>query len=352
MTLHATFHPYTLHFKKPAGTSRGALLHKETWFLCLRDPAEPNRLGVGECSPQPGLSRDDLPQLPQKLADVCEQINRGRPLEQIDLRGWPAVQTALDLARQDWQTGGQQHLYDSAFARGEVSLPIHGLIWMGSPAEVLAQVQQKVKAGVPVIKMKVGALPFADELALLAEIRRVAPRHELRLDANGAFSIDEALAKLKALAAFDVHSLEQPIKPGQVAALANLCAASPIPIALDEELLTLTTPDAQRDLLTTVRPAYLVLKPTLLGGQAATEQWIALANAQGIGWWFNSMLESNVGLNALAQWAAHLPSTHVHGLGTGQLFQNNIPSPLQLDGAALRYNFEHTWDFSVFQEAA
>lgn len=339
-----SYFKYRLNFKKPAGTSRGPLYYKDAYFIRLTPLKQANIAGWGECSPQPGLSVDARPEFEAKLVELGEAI--AADAEVLDLSDWPALRFGLEMAQLDLAQGGQQCLFDTPFSRGEVALPTHGLIWMGAPVAVLAQIEKKLADGASVIKMKVGALPFENECQILEQVRQAHPHIQLRLDANGAFHPDEALDKLKHLAQFDIFALEQPIKPGQWAALAEICQNSPIPIALDEELIGQVGQEAA--LLEQLRPAYLVLKPMLLGGFSACQNWIALAENMGIGWWVNSMLESNLGLSATAQWVSSLPTGPVHGLGTGQLFSNNIASPLQFRQNALHYQAEaHPWDFGT-----
>lgn len=339
-----TAFPYTLHFKRPAETSRGALRVKTAVFVRAEAGGA---AGWGECSPMPGLSIDDRQDYVELVASACAAISAGQPLASLDLAGLPSIAFGLETALLDLAGGGRQRLVDTSFSRGEVALPTHGLIWMDTPAGILEQVAHKVEQGCSVIKLKVGARPFDQEWALLAELRRCWPAGEveLRLDANGAWQPVEALDRLHRLAHFEVAFLEQPIPPGRWQEMARLCAASPIPIALDEELIGAGSAEARRRLLETIRPQHLILKPSLLGGLSACEAWIAEAGRLGIGWWINSLLESNVGLNAIAQWASGLDDGRVHGLGTGQLFANNIPSPLGLDRCGLRLVWSAPWDF-------
>jgi o-succinylbenzoate synthase len=324
--------PYTLHFKRPAATSRGALRVREVVFLrAVRDGA----VGWGECGVVPGLSRDDRADYVDAVAAVCRQINCGADPAELDLSSLPSVAFGLETALLDLASGGRQRLFDTPFSRGEAALPIHGLIWMDSPAGMLDQIEHKIAQGCRVIKLKAGALPFSEELALLAELRRRWPagQVELRLDANGAWSPAEALERLQRLAELGVAFLEQPIPPGRPQEMAALCTLSPIPIALDEELIAATDPIS---LLAAIRPQHIVLKPSLLGGLAACQAWIDAAQRLRAQWWVNSLLESNVGLHAIAQWTSALDDGRVHGLGTGQLFSNNVSSPLRLDRCGLR----------------
>lgn len=335
--------PHTLHFKRPAATSRGALRVRKVVFLRAEQDGV---VGWGECGLVQGLSRDDSSDYVDTVAAVCARINRGAAPSQIDLSNLPSIAFGLETTLLDLAGGGRQRLFDTPFSRGEATLPTHGLIWMDAPAGMLAQIEGKIAQRCRVIKLKVGAVPWEEELALLAGLRRRWPagQVELRLDANGAWTPGEAMARLDALAGLDVAFLEQPVQPGQPAALAAICATSPIPIALDEELIRAADPSS---LLETIRPQHIVLKPSLLGGLAACERWISAAGRLGIGWWVNSLLESNVGLNAIAQWTSALGDGRVHGLGTGQLFANNLPSPLVLEGCGLRLAPAATWDFSA-----
>lgn len=333
--LQVSLHPYTLHFARPARTSRGALTTRPVWFVHAWDNAEPAVVGWGEAGPVPGLSRDDRPDFADLCAAHCAAVNAGNHPLLLDLDDLPAFAFGLETALFDLYAGGRRQLWTTQFSLGQAGLPTHGLIWMDDAAGMLTQIEAKVAAGFRVIKMKIGALPSADELALLGEVRRRHPAIELRLDANGAFAAADALPRLEQLASFDIAFLEQPIAPGNWPELTRLCRNSPIPIALDEELIACVTADARRRLLDTVRPQHLILKPTLLGGLVACEAWAADAIERGIQWWSNSLLESNVGLNAICQWTAKLGGDRIHGLGTGRLFTNNIPAPLHLEGAVL-----------------
>jgi o-succinylbenzoate synthase len=341
-----TAFPYTLHFKRPAQTSRGLLSSREVVFLrAERDGVA----GWGECGPVPGLSRDERPDYLAVVGDLCAQINRGEELAEAELDALPSFAFGLETALRDLATGGRQRLFDAPFTRGEAAQTTHGLIWTDTADGMLRQVEDKVEQGCRVIKMKVGGLRFADELHLLGAFRRrlPAPACELRLDANGAWpSVELALARLHDLARFEPAFVEQPLPPGFSSTTAEVCAKSPVPIALDEELISVGHADERRSLLRSLRPQHLILKPSLLGGLAACQAWIADAEALGIQWWINSLLESNVGLNAIVQWTAAHGSDRVHGLGTGQLFANNIPSPLRLDGCGLRLDGA-VWDFSL-----
>ena len=343
-----------LRFNFPARTSRGALAEHVAWYLHLTDDDAPGRTGLGEAAPLAGLSPDHGPAFAAAVTALCERFNAAQFAEfrapaapAFVGPGRPALTFALETAALDLAGGGRRQLYANDFSAGRAVLPINGLVWMGDAGFMRAQIEQKLAAGYACLKLKIGSLDFAAELALLAEIRAVAgpERLILRVDANGAFAPAEALEKLRRLADFAVHSIEQPIAAGQPQALAALCRHSPVPVALDEELIGVTEPAAQAALLDAVRPAYVVLKPTLLGGHAATRRWIALAAARGLGWWLTSALESNVGLNAVAQLAGEYElAGFAQGLGTGQLYHNNVAAPLHVAAGTLRYDPAGPWE--------
>ena len=346
---------YTLRFKFAARTSRGAMQQHQVYYLQLHDDAQPEIVGWGECAPLPGLSVEYGSGYEAWLQQFCRQFNRLK-LTQTDLnipelvskfnlQDWPSVRFGLETAVLDWQRGGRRHLFTNDFSEYRAGIPINGLIWMGDAAFMQEQIEQKLRAGYSCLKLKIGGLDFASELAILGQIRSVASADYLtiRLDANGAFAPADALAKLEQLAAYNIHSIEQPIKPRQYAKMAHLCAQSPIAIALDEELIGVNGWQQKTALLTQLKPAYIILKPTLVGGFAATREWIDIAEAQGIAWWLTSALESNIGLNAISQFAAEYTLTTEQGLGTGQLYHNNIPSPLQIEKGKLFYNDNIPW---------
>ena len=342
-----SYFPYPLHFKRPAGTSRGYLRTKVSYFFRMAYKDQPNVVGWGECGPIKGLSVDDWPNLVAQLDRVCERINAGQPLETLDLSQWPSIAFGLEMARLDLEHGGKRLLFPSDFSQGRAGLPLHGLIWMDSHEGILRQVANKVDQSFTCIKMKIGALDFEQECAVLADIRQRFPEVQLRLDANGAYTPDDALRVLERLAHFDIHFLEQPIKPKQWSAMAKVCAESPIPIALDEELIGIHDNQQRKTLLETIQPQHIVLKPMLLGGFAAAEKWMELAEKLGIEWWINSSLESNVGLNAICQWTSALQTGRIHGLGTGMLYTNNVPSPIRLSGSRLHIDHSQAWDLSL-----
>lgn len=347
--INARYTKYSLHFRTPAGTSRGTLLSKDSWFILVNDDMHPQITGIGECSILKGLSMDDRPDIKDMLKLIC-----AAPLEIWERRDsalaeWPALRSGLEMALLDLKNGGQQLLFPSAFTQSLKSIPINGLVWMGQPDYMLQQIDEKINSGFRVIKMKIGAIDFNEELHLLSYIRNHYNKSaiEIRVDANGAFAPEEAPDKLNQLARFDIHSIEQPIKAGQFAIMAELCRQSPIPIALDEELIGIPSHHQAKALLQTIHPQYIILKPSLLGGFEASEKWIKLADDLGIGWWVTSALESNIGLNAIAQWTATLNSSMPQGLGTGSLFTNNIPAPLKIKNGALHAESSISWDVSA-----
>jgi o-succinylbenzoate synthase len=343
-----------LRFNFPARTSRGALTEHTAYYLRLHDEQAPERVGYGEAAPLAGLSPDDVPDFEALVAALCEQVRRARYLNlglenitELVPATLPALRFALETAVLDWQNGGHRQLYDTPFSRGEAGVPINGLVWMGDAAFMRQQIEKKLSEGYSCLKLKIGSLDFGTELQLLAEIRAVAgpERLTLRVDANGAFAPTEAATKLDALARFDLHSIEQPIRAGQLADMARLCRTSPVPIALDEELIGMTEPTAQEQLLDVINPPFIILKPTLVGGLAATRRWIALAQAQGSSWWLTSALESNIGLNAVSQLAsACMQPNFPQGLGTGQLYHNNLTAPLHIEAGHLHYAPQGEWE--------
>lgn len=353
--LHLAATPYPLHFRKPAPTSRGALTRRDIWFVRAWDDSAPAITGWGEAGPLPGLSRDDRPDFGDGVARFCAAFSRTgydaaadalAAVQEIGV-AWPSLAFGVEMALLDLAGGGRQILWETPFARGESGLPTHGLIWMDAPDGILRQVEAKIDAGFDVIKMKIGALPFAEEIAILRRIRSAFPDVELRLDANGAFAPGEILHRLETLAAFDIAFVEQPVRSGQRNVMADICRQSPIPIALDEELIPVTDADQRRALLDAVRPHILILKPALLGGFSACHAWVTDAEAYGVKWIANSLLESNVGLNAICQWVSAVGGDAVHGLGSGTLFANNIDGPIHLHGARLDLDRGHRWDFSA-----
>lgn len=320
-----------MHFKQPAGTSRGVYTTRKIWLLTVEHDG---RTAIGECAPLPQLSCDDIPDYEAVLRRFCDIIEATGSIPYDEIRNYPSmlfgVETALaQLSRTDGL------LYDTPFSHGEEGIPINGLVWMGTHDEMLSRLKEKLELGFRCVKLKIGAIDFAKELDLIQHIRKHFSREEveLRVDANGGFTPDVALERLQELARYDIHSIEQPIMAHQWSEMAQLCQLSPLPIALDEELIGVNSTDEKIRLLDTIKPQYIILKPSLHGGVAGTREWIALANERGIGSWITSALESNIGLNAIAQLAANIYGSKItmpQGLGTGMLFTDNIPMPLEI----------------------
>ena len=323
--------PRLLHFKQPAGTSRGVYNTRKVWYIEISSMENPSIKGIGECAPLPNLSCDDVPQYEEVLQQACGRVAREGNIPTESLRNYPSILFGLETALRHYETGSLA-LWDTPFSRGEAGIPINGLIWMGNFEEMYRQIEAKMEAGYRCIKLKIGAIDFDAELTLLKHIRsRFSVKDiELRVDANGAFSPAEAMHKLDALSKLDLHSIEQPIRAGQWEEMARLTARTPLPIALDEELIGHNTPKIKQELLSAIRPQYIILKPSLHGGICGSNEWIAEAEKQNIGWWVTSALESNIGLNAIAQWCATLHNALPQGLGTGQLFTDNIDLPLEI----------------------
>ncbi|WP_010422629.1 o-succinylbenzoate synthase [Anaerophaga thermohalophila] len=331
--LKADYQPYKLMFKTPGGTSRGVLTEKQSWFITIYDDAAPSKRGIGECSVLPKLSYDDRPGLKEKIEFVCKNADALRDDFHDELRDWPSLRFAVETALIGLSTPGSDILFPSAFTRGEHGIPINGLIWMGAPDYMLQQIEEKILAGFTCLKMKIGAIGFDEEYRILEALRRRFSKDqlELRVDANGAFSPAQAPGILDKLARLDIHSVEQPIRAGHWEEMAALCESSPIPIALDEELIGINDIEEKKQMMNTIRPQFIILKPSLTGGLKASEEWIQIAGDNGTGWWITSALESNIGLNAIAQWTYTLDNRMPQGLGTGQVFSNNVPSRLYTD---------------------
>ena len=323
--------PRILHFKQPAGTSRGTYTTRKSWYLYLTSDEAPGRIGIGECAPLPKLSCDDLPDYEQILADICRQTEQTGMPDTEALRPYPSILFGLETAFRHFHAGSFA-FWNTPFSRGEAGIPINGLIWMGDYKKMLEQIEAKMQSGFRCIKLKIGAINFEEELALLKHIRAhfSAEEIELRVDANGAFSPTDALNKLHRLAELNLHSIEQPIRAGQWEEMARLTAETPLPIALDEELIGYNTLQGKKELLSVIKPQYIILKPSLHGGISGGQEWIDEAERQKIGWWITSALESNIGLNAIAQWCATFNNPLPQGLGTGALFTDNIEMPLSI----------------------
>ena len=326
-----------LHFKQPAGTSRGVYTTRKIWLVLLSDG---ERQGVGECAPLPDLSCDALEdeRYQSILSKVCEEVCDTGIVNYDYPRDYPSMLFGLETALLNLKLGDR--LFDTSFSRGEEGIPINGLVWMGNYEEMLRRMEEKLEQGFHCVKLKIGAIDFEQELDLVRRIRTRFTHHEveLRLDANGAFPYQEALYKLELLSQYNIHSIEQPIKAGQWGYMADLCRESPLPIALDEELIGMNDPEMKRHMLGMIKPQYIILKPSLHGGMMGCREWIDIAADLGIGSWITSALESNVGLNAIAQFASEVYGDHIgmpQGLGTGQLFTDNIPMPLEIRGDRL-----------------
>ena len=339
----ATFQKYKLEFKQPAGTSRGVLKTKETYFLLLDIGTDK---GIGECNLFKGLSSDDRPGYEDKLQWVCDNIGK-KPAEMMSaLQEWPSILFGYEMAMQSLQSGDTFTLFPSPFTQQQDSISINGLVWMGDKEFMMQQLEEKLEAGYNCIKLKIGAIDFDAEMKLLKSIRARFRESEItiRVDANGAFTPENALPKLEQLSKYKVHSIEQPIKQGQWPAMASLCAATPVPIALDEELIGLYNKEDRINCLDQIKPQYIILKPALVGGFASSREWINLAGERQIDWWLTSALESNVGLNAIAQFTYTLGTTMPQGLGTGGLYTNNIDAPLEIINGRLHCNDVSLWN--------
>ena len=340
----------TLHFKQPAGTSRGVYTERKVWYVHLSDG---ERTGVGECAPLPDLSCDARLDYAEVLEKMCKEFCQTGEINYERWRDYPSMlfglETALLSLRSHLSPLTSHHsplLFDTAFSRGEVGIPINGLVWMGSYEEMLKRMEEKLEKGFRCVKLKIGAIDFEQELDLIKRIRERFSFHEveLRLDANGAFPYEEALYKLELLSQYAIHSIEQPIRQGQWAYMAELCRESPLPIALDEELIGVNDPEMKHHMLNIIKPRYIILKPSLHGGMMGCREWIETARDMGIGSWITSALESNIGLNAIAQFASDVYGDHItmpQGLGTGQLFTDNIDMGLEIRGDML-------WRQSIF----
>lgn len=343
----ATYRKYILNFKQPSGTSRGVLTQKETWFIILEHEG---KKGIGECGILRSLSIDDRPDYEEKLKWTCNNIHLGLEKLLSELIEFPSIQFGLEMAFKSLESKNRFELFPSAFTESKTSIPINGLIWMGSPEFMNSQIKEKISQGFSCIKLKIGAIDFETEINLLKSIRKEfsASDIELRVDANGAFKPKKALEKLNRLSKLQLHSIEQPIKQGQIVDMARLCEQTPLPIALDEELIGVFHVTEKSKLLQTIKPQYIILKPSLIGGVKGSNEWITLAKNQNIGWWITSALESNIGLNAIAQWTFTLSNPLPQGLGTGALFTNNFDSPLQVKNGTLHYKNELNWNFNLY----
>jgi len=342
----ASFKKYILNFKQPGGTSRGILHTKETFFLLLQ---ENNKEGVGECGLFRGLSVDDRPDYEEKLQWVCNNIHLSKEVLLSELIAFPSIQFGLEQALLSLKSENRFMLFPSKFIEGKKAIDINGLIWMGTADFMNQQIKEKLALGFTTLKLKIGAINFETEIKLLQSIRKEfnSSEIELRVDANGAFSPKNALEKLKRLSDYNLHSIEQPIKAGQWHEMASLCEKTPLAIALDEELIGVFKKADQEKLIETINPQYIILKPSLIGGFEGSRAWINNAKQHNVLWWITSALESNIGLNAIAQFTHSLKTSIPQGLGTGGLFTNNFESPLKVEGGKLYYNPKLKWQFSL-----
>lgn len=334
-----------LHFIQPAGTSRGVYTTRQSYYVTLSDDNVPGIVGIGECATLPDLSCDAMPpkEYERILRGFCDDLCQSGKIDKEAMRPYPSMLFGLETAKRQLDNGGGIDLFNTPFGKGEEGITINGLIWMGTFDEMFQRLEAKLKAGFHCVKLKIGAIDFEKELRLIQHIRQHFSRKEveLRVDANGGFTPDNAMQRLEALAKYDIHSIEQPIRQHQWKEMARLCKNSPLPIALDEELIGVNDLTEKNRLLDTIQPQYIILKPSLHGGISGTREWIKLAKERGIGSWMTSALESNIGLNAIAQLTADIYGPHItmaQGLGTGQLFSDNIPMPLEIRGEQLWVN--------------
>lgn len=334
------------------GTSKGPITARTVWYLIAWHSGRPEVIGIGEAALFPGHSKEFPADVKLKLMELCAETSNWFERCATDLVDVPSVRFAVEQCLRDLAVSGSKEIFPSPFTLGKEGIPINGLVWMGDVATMKSRIREQVAQGFTTVKMKIGAIAIEEELALLADVRKEFGPGDiaLRVDANGAFNARTAPALLERLAALGVESIEQPVAPGLYEVMEELCASTPLPIALDEDLIGLNTRDAKVDLLDQVRPQHIVIKPSLVGGWEAATEWISLARERGIGWWITSALESSIGLNAIAQWTATLNVDRAQGLGTGGVYVDNIPSPLCVEGGRLRYRPEVGWDLSRFSE--
>ncbi|MES2411406.1 MAG: o-succinylbenzoate synthase [Bacteroidota bacterium] len=342
----ASYFKYILHFKQASGTSRGILTQKETWFIILENDG---KKGIGECGILRGLSADDRPDYEEKLKWTCQNVHLGEQKLWEELIEFPSIQFGIEMAFLSLKSENPFVLFPSDFTKSTKSISINGLVWMGDEAFMKTQIQDKITQGFSCIKLKVGAIDFDREIDLLRFIRTNFDEKtiEIRVDANGAFYENEALNKINQMTGFKLHSIEQPIKKNHTDTMSALCKNSQIPIALDEELIGVFTMEEKQNLLHKIRPQYIVLKPSFIGGFRGTLEWISIAEKLKIGWWITSALESNVGLNAIAQFTFLQNNLMPQGLGTGSLFTNNFDCPLTVSEGQLWYDKNEDWKINL-----
>jgi O-succinylbenzoate synthase len=348
--LKATYHKYILNFKRPSATSRGVMTEKETWFIVLE---QDGKKGIGECGILRGLSIDDRSDYEEKLQWTCDNIHLGKDQLWEALLEFPSIQFGVEMAFQSLDSETPFLLFPSDFTNGKKSILINGLVWMGEESFMKQQIEEKLAQGFRCIKLKIGAIDFDKELQLLRFIREhfTPEQVEIRVDANGAFDENEALNKLIQLSEFKLHSIEQPMLKNHTDSMTELCKSTPFPIALDEELIGVFSLAEKEQLLEKIKPQYIILKPSFVGGFRGTQEWISLAEKHKIGWWITSALESNIGLNAVAQWTFLQHNVMPQGLGTGALYTNNFDCPLEVSEGQLWYRKELGWafDFDLIQ---
>ena len=343
------FAPYLLNFKEPGGTSRGVMTEKPTFLIKVYDEDCPAHFGIGEAAVFPGLSPEADGNYVWKLTELMANVAIGKP---TDLSRHSSIQFGFEQALLDFSCGCRGVYYPSTFTQGESRIEINGLVWMGDFDKMIERIEEKLKAGYRCIKLKIGAIDWRKEIEMIEFIRHRFSEESLmiRVDANGGFTMDEALPRLKRLANLGVHSIEQPIKAGNPELMSFLCRESPLPIALDEELIGKYTTSERVEMLDVIKPAYIILKPALCGGFSGGEEWISLAEERGIGWWVTSALESNVGLNAIAQWTAYIGTKGPQGLGTGGVFTDNFKTPVFLAGDSLGFSTSEAFDYNQFAD--
>ncbi len=347
--LQASYSKKIFQFAFKARTSRGLMKDKTSWFIKLWDDSHPEIFGIGECGPLPGLSPDYIPEFEKVITDVIERLHQQvniptlQHVYNIIPSQFPSITFGFETAFLDLQNGGTKLIYENSFIAGK-PIPINGLVWMGDLDFMMHQINQKIAQGFNCIKLKVGGLDFDRECDILQYIRKRYFKNDIiiRLDANGAFKIDEVLYKVSELEKYNIESIEQPIKPG-LPEMEELCRKSPIPIAFDEELIGINSSEEKTELLNRLKPKYIILKPTLHGGFKGCAEWIDIATSQNIGWWITSALESNIGLNAICQFAAQYNTTLHQGLGTGMIYENNIESPLRVEKGVILYDASMPW---------
>lgn len=350
MIVKATYHKYMLEFKRPSGTSRGIMTEKETWFIILE---KEGKKGIGECGILRGLSADDREDYEEKLNWACQNIHLGKDVLWGKLLEFPSIQFGIEMAVLSLKSENPYLLFPSEFTNNSKSIVINGLVWMGEETFMKEQIEEKLAQGFTCIKLKIGAIDFQKELELLHFIRTyfTSEQIEIRVDANGAFPLNEALDKLNQLSGLELHSIEQPIRKNNTDRMAELCKTTLFPIALDEELIGVFSLENKEALLQKIKPQYIILKPSFVGGFRGTQEWITLAKKHNIGWWITSALESNIGLNAIAQWTFLQNSNMPQGLGTGALYTNNIDCPLEVSDGQLWYNNSKNWDSDFLEKA-